>query len=100
MNFAYPPIAAPTLNQNTLKRFYLTLCALTCLIITNTQADILGMYYDQNNTSRQYFTGTEFNITDSNINFNWGSSAPFAGLGSNDFSVRWVGEVEAPASGD
>jgi len=36
---------------------------------------------------------------DTNINFNWGNSAPIAGMSVNDFSVRWTGRLQARRSG-
>jgi beta-glucosidase len=38
--------------------------------------------------------------TDANINFNWDKVAPVAGLGRNNFSVRWSGNFTPPAPGD
>jgi beta-glucosidase len=34
------------------------------------------------------------------INFNWNKAAPVAGLGRDDFSVRWTGTLTPPAPGD
>ncbi|NJK32943.1 MAG: hypothetical protein HC927_11340, partial [Deltaproteobacteria bacterium] len=33
--------------------------------------------------------------TDANIGFNWGNGSPGAGVGTNSWSVRWSGEIEA-----
>jgi YVTN family beta-propeller protein len=33
------------------------------------------------------------------IDFNWGSGSPSTGVNANQFSVRWVGFIEAPATG-
>lgn len=63
-------------------------------------ADILGTYYDQNGNAREYFTGTEFVRVDANINFNFGGQSPIAGVGRDDFTIHWIGEVEIPTSGD
>ena len=38
--------------------------------------------------------------TDANINFNWDKVAPVAGLGRNNYSVRWSGNFTPPAAGD
>jgi beta-glucosidase len=38
--------------------------------------------------------------TDRNINFNWDKVIPVAGLGRNNFSVRWSGTFTPPAPGD
>ncbi|HEU4404286.1 MAG TPA: PA14 domain-containing protein [Polyangiaceae bacterium] len=34
-----------------------------------------------------------------NIDFSWGQGAPAAGLPADDFSVRWAGQLIAPATG-
>jgi hyaluronate lyase len=36
---------------------------------------------------------------DTNINFNWGNSAPIVGMSPNDFSVRWTGKIQARQAG-
>lgn len=51
-----------------------------------------------------YFNGTNFNSfiltrTDSEVNFPWGSGSPAAGIGADNFTVRWTGLVEAPFTG-
>lgn len=33
------------------------------------------------------------------INFDWGSGAPGSGVPSDNFSVRWIGQIEAPTTG-
>ncbi|MBA3936008.1 MAG: hypothetical protein H0X38_00970 [Planctomycetes bacterium] len=32
------------------------------------------------------------------IDFDWGTGAPITGIGSDNFSVRWVGQVAAPTT--
>lgn len=51
----------------------------------------------------QYFSGMEFNQffttqTGESIQFNWAREAPMAGLPVDRFSVRWIGQFEAPHS--
>lgn len=50
-------------------------------------------------TSRYYdnldFTDFKFGRVDTNVNFNWGDSSPHASLGPDQFSVRWLGFVQA-----
>jgi len=36
---------------------------------------------------------------DPTVNFTWGAGPPAAGVGANNFSVRWTGRVEAPVTG-
>ena len=52
----------------------------------------------------EYFSGTAFaslitTRTDATVNFTWGVGAPASNVGTDDFSVRWTGEVYAPATG-
>jgi hypothetical protein len=47
-------------------------------------------YYDNKN-----FTGTSVTRIDPEINFDWGSGGPVAGIGADTFSVRWRGQVQA-----
>src|SRR5919107_777448 len=51
-------------------------------------------YFDNIN-----FTGTQVSRTDATINFDWGSGSPHPSIGSDTFSARWTGQIEAPASG-
>lgn len=51
-----------------------------------------------------YFNGTNFNSsvltrTDAGVNFLWNYGSPAPGVGSDNFSVRWSGTVEAPFTG-
>ncbi len=53
-----------------------------------------------------YFANSEFRgkavlkRIDREIDFDWNSASPGAGLPSNDFSVRWTGTMAAPKVGD
>lgn len=60
---------------------------------------INGLYYDQNGTPGAFFTGTPIQRIDGTIDFSWGAGIPIAGIGADDFSVRWTGYVLAPANG-
>ena len=58
-----------------------------------------------NGLTGQYFNNMDFTApvltrTDSNINFNWGTASPAAGVKVDNFSVRWTGRVEAPVTGN
>jgi hypothetical protein len=55
---------------------------------------VRGTYF-----SRSDLTGANFVRIDPVIDFNWGLTAPFDGIGADYFSVRWEGEIEAPATG-
>ncbi|HVY06674.1 MAG TPA: PA14 domain-containing protein, partial [Burkholderiales bacterium] len=62
---------------------------------------LLGTYYGQNGTSGAFFTGTSVSQTDNQVNFDWGASAPGpAGIGADNFSVRWTGFVTASVTGN
>ncbi len=47
----------------------------------------------------QDFTGAAVSRLDPRVDFDWGVEAPAPGIGSETFSARWLGEIEAPASG-
>ncbi|MBO9664005.1 PA14 domain-containing protein [Dokdonella sp.] len=51
-----------------------------------------------------YYAGTAFGTllatrVDPTVNFAWGSAAPAAGVPADNYSVRWLGDVQAPVSG-
>lgn len=54
----------------------------------------------------EYFANSEFRgkpsmrRIDRQIDFDWNSASPGAGLPANDFSVRWTGTITAPKVGD
>jgi mannan endo-1,4-beta-mannosidase len=45
-------------------------------------------------------TNTAFSRTDATVNFTWGSQSPDPRLAADNFSVRWTGKIEVPASGN
>jgi mono/diheme cytochrome c family protein len=59
-----------------------------------TGTGLTGRYYNSTTLS-----GTVRLTRVENINFDWGSGAPGPGVNSNNFSVRWSGRIEAPATG-
>jgi hypothetical protein len=72
---------------------------------------LVGTYFDNAQrpgtggctVSPQYpcnnFTGINFTRIDPNIDFNWGGGTPYAALGTDTFSIRWEGKIEAPENG-
>jgi uncharacterized repeat protein (TIGR03806 family) len=54
---------------------------------------LLGQYYP-NTFPSDAFTGTALVRTDAVINFAWGNSAPFAGVGSSNYTVKWTGSLQ------
>jgi glucose/arabinose dehydrogenase/PKD repeat protein len=55
---------------------------------------LAAAYYPNND-----FTGTPVIRKDPMIAWNWSSAGPHEDLPSNNFSVRWQGEIEAPSTG-
>jgi glucose/arabinose dehydrogenase len=45
-------------------------------------------YFDNQN-----FSGANVTRIDATVDFNWGTSAPVAGIGPDTFSIRWTGQV-------
>jgi glucose/arabinose dehydrogenase len=45
------------------------------------------------------FTGATVSRFDATVNFDWGTGSPAAGIGINNFSVRWTGKVTAKVTG-
>ena len=46
------------------------------------------------------FTGPEVSRTDPTVDFDFGGGAPDPSMGSDTYSARWTGRVEAPVTGD
>lgn len=61
---------------------------------TQTGHGLAGTYFDN-----QDFTGQSLQRVDPEINFTWGAAEPASGVGVNEYSVRWIGQLEAPADG-
>lgn len=55
---------------------------------------LYASYYHNNNLSN-----LAFNRVDPVIDFAWGSAAPSVNMQTNNFSVRWEGELEVPIAG-
>ncbi len=52
----------------------------------------------------EYFNNMDFTApvatrNDPEINFNWGTGAPLAGMAPDTFSVRWTGKIQVPTTG-
>ncbi len=64
----------------------------------DTAHGLIGRYY--NDVSGSSFDTLVFQRIDSVVHFDWGDGSPEVGVvQENDFSVRWIGLVEAPATG-
>ncbi|HEY6563707.1 MAG TPA: PQQ-dependent sugar dehydrogenase [Pirellulaceae bacterium] len=57
-------------------------------VLSDTGNGITGRYFDEIN-----FTSLFETRVDPMVDFDWGSGAPVAGMGTNTFSVRWEGYV-------
>lgn len=57
-------------------------------------AGLLGQYFATN-----YLGGAVVLQRTESIDFDWGAASPGAGVPADDFSVRWVGQLEAPTAG-
>ncbi|MGE5612160.1 MAG: PA14 domain-containing protein, partial [Bacillota bacterium] len=66
---------------------------------------LYGIYYDEGGVAidgsspevvnpESNFHGRVFTQTDETVNFNWGTAAPFAEMGADNFSVRWMGQIQ------
>jgi glucose/arabinose dehydrogenase len=44
-------------------------------------------------------TGSTLTRIDPTVDFSWGSGSPASAIGSDTFSARWTGQIEAPYSG-
>ncbi len=70
-----------------------------------TGTGLIGQYYnDPSNSSYPLtnpFTGTPvLTRTDASVDFAWGGSSPaIATVTADNFSVKWIGQVEAPVTG-
>jgi hypothetical protein len=51
-------------------------------------------------TAREFTSEVAFERVDATVNFGWGGGGPGKGCGSDNFSVRWTGEVAPPADGE
>lgn len=45
------------------------------------------------------FSGTSVTRIDPTVNFNWGAGSPIQGVGTDRWSARWTGQIEAEVSG-
>lgn len=67
---------------------------ITILKLTPGGGRIAGEYFDNAN-----FTGTKVTRNDANIDFDWGSGSPVAGISQDSFSIRWQARLAARGAG-
>ena len=61
---------------------------------TGTGTGLVGQYFPN-----KTLTGAPAATKTQAVDFDWGSGAPTAGITADNFSVRWSGTVQAPATG-
>ncbi len=72
----------------------LTQTSYTTQPASTTGAGLKGEYFNNSD-----FTAPVLTRTDSNVNFNWGTGSPAAGIDPDTFSVRWTGKITVPTTG-
>ena len=77
--------------MNLSSKFLTAILLLGCVAVTQAAGTgLTGEYFTTNN-----FTGTKSTRVDAAVDFDWGTNSPgFGGLGSNNFSIRWSGQLE------
>jgi PA14 domain-containing protein/K319-like protein len=77
----------------------ITIVVTATLPPSGTGTGLTGQYYNDPGTGTR-FTTLALTRTDATVNFDWKSAAPAPGVQPDNFSVRWTGQVQAPATGD
>ena len=57
--------------------------------VSSSGTGLTGEYFQ-----RRDLTSLVLTRVDPSVDFNWGSGSPAAGIGTDDFSIRWTGQVE------
>ncbi len=67
----------------------------------NEPRGLLGVYFDNGGdpSLATNFTGEIVARVDPRVDFDWSWGSPDPAMGPDNFSVRWIGQVEAPVSG-
>jgi uncharacterized membrane protein YgcG len=66
----------------------------TCTATQGTGSGLRGDYFGD-----RTLTSLVTSRTDATVNFDWGTGSPVGGVGSDNFSVRWTGQVSPRFSG-
>ena len=72
---------------------------LTVVVNQASAAGLTGQYFNDPGTGTHFAT-LKLTRVDNTVNFNWGTAAPASGVTADNFSVRWTGQVQAPATGN
>ena len=77
--------------MNVFSKFLAAIFLLGFAVLTQAAGTgLTGEYFTANN-----FTGTKSTRVDATVNFDWAAGSPgFGGLGTNNYSVRWSGQLE------
>lgn len=95
-NVANPTISSGSIGNVSIPRY--------SIVIVTTDGSASGggsgtglsaTYYDNRD-----FTGTTKTRTDATVNFDWGGGSPDPVIGTDTFSARWTGEVQAVGAGN
>lgn len=69
-------------------------------ITKDTTHGLVGYYYTQPSSNPKYFDTLTATRIDPMINFDWGSNSPMPGrMPVDNFSVKWIGFINAPVTG-
>jgi hypothetical protein len=71
---------------------------LTVIVNQALSPGLTGQYFNDPGDGTHFAT-LKLTRVDNSVNFNW-SGSPGTGVNSNNFSVRWTGQVQAPVSGN
>lgn len=66
---------------------------------TDTLHGLIGYYYNDPAGNTQWFTTLVLTRVDSIININYGGGSPDPKVTADNYSVRWIGLIEAPVTG-
>ena len=70
----------------------------TFVVSAATANGLTAQYFNDPGTGAHFVT-LALTRVDPTVNFTWAAAAPAAGVGANNFSVRWTGQVQAPVTG-
>jgi hypothetical protein len=94
--FMSTALKKPDLSAMRLGVFWFVLLAIAAVMLAHAQsahASARGEYFNGITLS-----GTPVERFDQNINFDWQGDSPIAGIGNDNFSVRWTSQLSAPAT--
>ena len=108
VTFSSPSTLNSTASFSAAGSYVLRLAVSDSVFTATDDATIVVTPASLNGLTGQYFNdpgnGTHFGTliltrSDPTVNFTWAAGSPAAGVGADNFSVRWTGSVEAPVTG-